>query len=298
MLGTVQFGLDYGIANQAGKPSYDAAREILKAAFDAGIDSLDTAAAYGDSEAVIGRALAELGLTDPFFIVTKIPARPADLPASNIPDWVDRHLAESRRNLRLDVLPMVLLHREDDFDACFDALERAVQRGEIIAAGVSAGSNPQGTRRLVDTGRLDALQVPVNLFDRRFREETGTLRAAAEGNLPVFARSALLQGLAVMPVEAVKRKGEYFSAYLTLREKVDSLAQDAGLTPAELALRFVLSLDGVRRLLFGVDTLEQLRQNVAIASQGPLDADLAQAVDAIVPSLPPALTDPARWPDT
>ena len=72
-LGTVQFGLDYGIANTSGKPSYETARDIIAVAWEGGINTLDTAAAYGDSEEVIGRVLAELNLQGEMQIISKVP---------------------------------------------------------------------------------------------------------------------------------------------------------------------------------------------------------------------------------
>lgn len=296
MLGTVQFGLDYGIANTAGRPDEQTVQSILRAAAEAGIDGLDTAAAYGDSEEVLGRALTETGLAGQFCVITKIPALPDDPPSGGPTAWVRRHLAASREKLRLDCLPVVLLHREADVASCFEELLAAKQRGEVLAVGLSGGNCPAVTREAVDTGRLEALQVPVNLFDRRFREETGTLEAAYSQDLPVFARSALLQGIAAMPVEAIRRKGTFFEPFAELRERLDGLAAGAGLEPVELALRYVLSLRGVSRLLFGVETPEQLQQNVTVASRGPLPEELRAAVDAAVPDLSAELTDPSRWP--
>ncbi|MDD5598133.1 MAG: aldo/keto reductase, partial [Victivallaceae bacterium] len=72
MLGTVQFGLNYGIANSAGKPTYETVREIIKAAYEGGINCLDTAAGYGDSDELIGRALTELKLNDKILIISKV----------------------------------------------------------------------------------------------------------------------------------------------------------------------------------------------------------------------------------
>ena len=73
MLGTVQFGMDYGIANTSGKPDAATVKQILFEAFENGVNALDTAPEYGDSEEVIGKTMAELKLSDKFKIVTKIP---------------------------------------------------------------------------------------------------------------------------------------------------------------------------------------------------------------------------------
>ena len=78
MLGTVQFGLRYGIANTSGKPDLDQVEAIVRAAADGGITALDTAAAYGDSEQVLGLVLQRAGLAGQFTVVSKIPPLPAE----------------------------------------------------------------------------------------------------------------------------------------------------------------------------------------------------------------------------
>jgi aryl-alcohol dehydrogenase-like predicted oxidoreductase len=112
MLGTVQFGLNYGIANVNGKPSYETAKEILKTAYDLGITALDTAAAYGDSEEVLGKALTELGIKDKVTVVTKVPP----IPENTDPEkFIKESLISSLKRLKLDVLPVVLIVEASKF---------------------------------------------------------------------------------------------------------------------------------------------------------------------------------------
>lgn len=73
MLGTAQFGTGYGIANQIGRPSYQTVLKILECAAANGVNCLDTAPTYGDSEKIIGRAIRELGIADRMMVVTKAP---------------------------------------------------------------------------------------------------------------------------------------------------------------------------------------------------------------------------------
>ena len=98
MLGTVQFGMNYGVANTTGKPSFEAVKAILKTAYDGGVTALDTAPAYGDSEEVIGRALSELGLSERFRIVTKIPKLPDGCDAEK---FIAESLENSLRRLKI-----------------------------------------------------------------------------------------------------------------------------------------------------------------------------------------------------
>jgi aryl-alcohol dehydrogenase-like predicted oxidoreductase len=111
MLGTVQFGLDSGGANRAGQPAYNTAREILACAIEHGINCFDTAAAYGGSEAVLGRALRELGVRDRVTVVTKVPPLPAGLNGLEARAMIETSVRQSMQRLGLDVLPLCLFHR-------------------------------------------------------------------------------------------------------------------------------------------------------------------------------------------
>ena len=122
MLGTVQFGMNYGVANTTGKPSFEAVKTILKAAYDGGVTALDTAPEYGDSEEVIGRALDELGLAGRFRIVTKIPKLPEGCDAEK---FIAESLENSLRRLRIERVDAALLHAEEYF-IYLDALKSMV----------------------------------------------------------------------------------------------------------------------------------------------------------------------------
>lgn len=98
-----------------------------------------------------------------------------------------------------------------------------------------------------------------------------------------------------MPVEKIAEK-PYFAEFLPARRKVDAIAAQAGVTNCELAMRYVLSLPGVTRLLVGVDTPQQMKENLRIASAGPLDMELIAKINAAVPELSEAITNPVNWP--
>ena len=111
ILGTVQFGMNYGVANTHGQPSYDTVKMILKEAFDGGVNALDTAPEYGCSEEVIGKALYELGLTDRFKIITKIPQIPEN---TDVEKFIEKSLLKSRERLKTEIISGALIHIEKD----------------------------------------------------------------------------------------------------------------------------------------------------------------------------------------
>ena len=273
MLGTVQFGMNYGVANTTGKPSFDTVRAILKAAFDGGVTALDTAPEYGDSEEVIGRALEELGLSDRFSIVTKIPK----LPAGRDPEkFIAESLENSLRKLRIGRAAAALLHAEEDF-VYLDVLKSMVGKGLIAAAGVSLNTAAHRD----DGENADCLQVPASLLDRRFDGCFGKGRH-------IFVRGAYLQGMLLMPEQRV-----FIPEVLERRRKLEKL----GLPMAELALRCLFAKPGPRSILTGVETLDQLEENIRIAALPPLDECDLRAVEAIAfPELPEMCVSPYFWP--
>ena len=273
MLGTVQFGMNYGVANTTGKPSFEAVKTILKAAYDGGVTALDTAPEYGDSEEVIGRALSELGLSNRFKIVTKIPKLPDGCDAEK---FIAGSLETSLRRLRIDRADAALLHAEKDF-VCLDVLKSMVKRGLIAAAGVSLNTAEHRN----DGNAADCLQVPASLLDRRFDGCFGKGRR-------VFVRGAYMQGMLLMP-----ESGVFIPEVVERRRQLEKL----GIPMAELALRFLFSEPEPKSVLTGVETVEQLEENIRIAALPPLSESDLRAVDEIAfPELPEMCVSPYFWP--
>lgn len=289
-LGTVQFGLPYGIANRSGQPSYETARDIIACVFEGGVTCLDTAAAYGNSEAVIGRALAELSLADRMRVVTKVPSMPGHLNADEADRWVETAVRNSLDALRLEQLPICLFHREEDA-GYFDALARLQARGWIGQIGVSTYL-PEVTARILTGGRAQAIQIPTNILDQRFIR-TGVLEQARRSGVTVFVRSVYLQGLLLMTPD---RLDPFFEPVIRVLPQLNRWAGEAGLTLAELAVQFVLSLNGVTSLVLGVETLEQARDNVRLCGGPPLPPDMLRQIVADIPDLPERLLIPSFWP--
>ena len=273
MLGTVQFGMSYGVANTTGKPTFEAVKTILKTAYDGGVTALDTAPEYGDSEEVIGRALSELGLSDRFRIVTKIPKLPDGCDAEK---FIAESLENSLRKLRIERADAALLHAEGDFPY-LDVLNSMVKRGLIAAAGVSLNT----VAHRDDGENADCLQVPASLLDRRFDGCFGKGRR-------VFVRGAYLQGMLLMPEEKV-----FIAEVRERRRKLEKL----GIPMAELALRYLFSKPEPKSILTGVETVEQLKENIRIAALPPLSESDLRAVEAIAfPELPEMCVSPYFWP--
>lgn len=292
MLGTVQFGMPYGIANRSGQPEYSEVLSILKEAIDGGVNALDTAAAYGTSEEVLGRALRELGVADRMFVVTKVrPLTPEELSNPEAAGRaIEESVHESRRRLRLDRLPGVLFHREAD-GAFVEALVELRRRGFLEHAGVSCNNFPGPAEAFVRSGNVSALQIPGNILDRR-HQQSGIFRLAEDRGIGVYLRSVYLQGLLVMPEGEIP---PHLAEIIPARRRLQSVGDGAGLSLGELSLRYMLSQRGVTSILTGVENVEQVRGNLAAFAAGPLGSDLVEAIDSLALEVPEDVMTPSTW---
>ena len=288
MLGTVQFGLDYGIANSSGKPSYESAREIIKAACDSGINTLDTAAAYGTSEDVIGRALEELQLKNKMLVITKV--LPVNgLSGKDAEDFIFTSIRNSIKKLGCESLDGCLFHREEDFKY-MEFLLKAREKGLVKNAGISID-----TASLLDevlSSGADYVQLPFNILDKRFTGKDFLKKAKAK-SVKLFSRSVYLQGLLLMSEEKITGK---LRDVIPVRRRLEAIAKEKGMSPAELYMRFVLSHDEIDSVLTGVDNVTQLKENIALFAKGPLDKETLERIDKIVPEFPEEIVRPNKWP--
>lgn len=285
MLGTVQFGLNYGIANSAGKPTYETVREIIKAAYEGGINCLDTAAGYGDSEELIGRALMELKLNNKMLIISKVAkVSPQNLGFADAENFIHESVKNSLRRLRSDRLAACLFHVESDLQY-LEILRKLETSGLIAGSGVSLDTNTHCAE--VIASKLQYLQLPYNIFDRRFDD---FLSKAT--NIHIFARSAYLQGLLLMPEEKIKPP---LTCIIPVRRRIEALANEAGLEMSEICFRFVISNTRISSVLVGVDNIEQLKQNLAIIQRGPLPDNLYHQILTMIPDFEEKIIRPSLW---
>lgn len=263
-LGTVQLGLNYGINNTDGKPSQETANAILDCAMEHGINTLDTAGAYGDSEVVIGRWLKTVPREKRPFIVTKA----AGLETGSLETVrhdLQQRVAASKARLGVEQLDMLMLHHFDDYlkdrDHVLRAMEELKAAGEVRMIGTSAYSfHDYG--EIADTG-MDAVQIPINLFDWG-QIENGGLKKLADSGMMIFVRSVYLQGLVFQSPDNLDPRMEFARETLV---KFRRLCGKYGLSPACLAMSYALSLPGVTSLVLGSEKPEQVRQNADLLEQ-------------------------------
>lgn len=289
MLGTVQFGLSYGVANKAGAPAFSEICAMLEEAAAAGINCLDTAAAYGESEEVLGRALTEIGLKDSFFVVSKTPPLAAGLSEGEVEREVRASVERSLKRLQVDWLPLVLLHRDDD-PSHLRALHLCQEAGLIGKCGVSMVRPERGELFLNDPA-LGGIQVPANVLDRRFT--SGITQAAKKAGAWVFARSCYLQGLLLMSDDNTP---EHLRPVIPARNFFKKLAEESGIPLTHLLARAMMSREDIDAVVMGMETRAQLEENVALLQQPPLAPEVMEQLLNFTPDLPAWLIEPPLWP--
>ncbi|WP_180163273.1 MULTISPECIES: aldo/keto reductase [unclassified Acinetobacter] len=280
-LGTVQFGLSYGVANASGQVSLTEVKNILALAHTVGIRTLDTAIAYGNSEACLGQAGVEQ-----FNIVSKLPPLPENV---DVNEWVETQIQASLQRLNLKQLDALLLHRSLDIVesqgvVLQQALQHAVDRGWLKAVGISI-YNPVELEQIIPIWKPDLIQSPLNIFDQRLIQ-SGWLQKLNELGIRVHTRSVFLQGLLLMPEENIPAYFQPWTKYLSAWHK---WCNEKNIEPIAAAIAFLNGITEVENIIVGVDSEAQLQQIVESA-RVQIDTDWQHWAIS-----DKALIEPSRW---
>lgn len=258
-LGTAQFGLRYGIANTLGQVSFEDARTIVEMASASGIDTLDTASAYGESEACLGA----VGVGS-MKVVTKL----AEVPrCGNVGNWVRDQVAASHARLGVGSIYALLLHRprqltEPGGKELFKAMMEMKDSGTVEKIGISI-YGPDELLPTIDRFQLDLVQAPLNLVDRRIHF-TGWLARLKERGIEIHTRSAFLQGLLLMPQESIPTK---FAPWSEVWGGWHKWLADNRASAIATCLAYPLSFPEVDRVIVGVDSVGQMGKIISAAGQ-------------------------------
>jgi aryl-alcohol dehydrogenase-like predicted oxidoreductase len=284
-LGAVQFGLDYGVSNPNGRTMPDEVARILQAARGYGIKILDTAAAYGESESVLGQVM---GPAAGFEIVTKTPVLGH---GADVRLQVRRSFEQSLERLRQDKVYGLLAHNCDDLlgddgDIFYDALRELRDEGVVSKIGASV-YEPDQVRNILERFQIDIIQLPLSIFDQRMHG-SGMIDRLASAGVEIHVRSCFLQGVLLM------RQADLPDHLRPLEERLVVFRQtmaECGLSPLAGALAFVRHCDGVDAVVVGVCSEVQLDE-IAVAAQANFPSGLAVDMLAVDD---PALIDPRNW---
>lgn len=298
MLGTVQLGMAYGVANKTGRPDDGEARRLLCGALDGGVRRIDTARAYGDAELRIGKLLPRRA-TDEIFIVSKLRPLsdcPDDAPAREINGHVDASVYGSCRDLGRSCIDVMMFHRVEDMfrwkGVALTRLDELQARGVIGAIGVSV-YRPDEAIRCLEDPRIAHLQIPFNLLDGRWLESGFQDAIASRPDVNVHVRSVFLQGLLLGPVDIWPAwAGEAHQ----LRAGIDALVVSLSRrNPTDLCIAYVRAFPWVSSLVLGAETAAQFAELIVLSGESPLAKSEVATVRATMGPVPERLLNPALW---
>ena len=251
VLGGAQLGLPYGILNGGETLSREAVARILDTAVSHGIDSIDTAIAYGQSETVIGETAQNR-----FKIISKLPPIPSDM--ANVSQWVRRQIDASLSRLNCSSLEALLLHHPQDLigphgSELYAAINSLLSEKIIERFGVSIYA-PNELDGIIGKFNIDVVQAPLNVFDRRIIGVTDQLSAL---NIEVHVRSVFLQGVLIANPKDRPQRFQPWSEHFA---RFDEWVHSTGMSAMACCLGFALQQPGVTKLVIGTTSKESLAE--------------------------------------
>ncbi len=284
-LGTVQFGLNYGIANTQGQPSQEEVDNIIQYVYDNNINCFDTAQAYGNSEEVLGKAIND---KKDIFVISKLKS---ELFKNDLLENINKSLI----NLKIDSLYGLLLHDSELLYSWKDEyrvlVDRLIEENKIKYFGVSIYTN-EDFELAIENPSIKFIQIPFNIFDQRAISEEW-LKKAKENNKLIFIRSVFLQGLLLMDINKVPENLEIAKKYLHIFE---SYCEKMKVSKNELALSFVNSVAKESLILFGCDNINQAHENiVSFNNLKELDKNIMENIINDFKDMDDKIYNPTKW---
>lgn len=290
VLGTAQLGFSYGIANKLGQPNQEMATSIVWEAWKNGIREFDTAQKYGTSEDVLGKAIHKLGISNKAKIMTKLDPNIDHLDAKAMSRSIDKSLQQ----LGVSRLFGIMFHREEMlslWDKGLDKITKAlVLSGRVKKIGISVYS-PEKAIHALNTEGIDMVQLPSNILDRRF-ENAGIFELADKRKKTIYIRSIFLQGLILMKSREIPPKMAFA---IPVVEKIEYLSNKLGLSRQEMALGYIKSEMPNAYVIFGAETLNQVRENM-IAWRKVIPKSLGKLSRALFANVDEKILNPSLWP--
>lgn len=258
-LGTVQFGLDYGISNLRGMTPIGEVRRILECASSNGIELIDTASVYGDSETVLGQLLQN---ESHFKIITKSP------PIGKVP-LGDFEIAVLRQTFEASLEKLgrrkiygFLVHHAQDLlvpggNRLYEYMLQLKDSQIVSKIGVSIYPRDD-VRHIVSSYPIDIVQLPVNILDQRLWSD-GTIDYLKSRQIEIHARSLFLQGLLLMRLDEIP---SFLAAAIPALRRYHGFLNDSNLSPLDGAYCFARSIPQIDVIVVGVNDRTQLIQNI------------------------------------
>ncbi|MDD5431187.1 MAG: aldo/keto reductase [Candidatus Pacebacteria bacterium] len=290
-LGTVQFGLDYGINNPNGKPPKEKSLEMLKFAYESGIRFFDTAAAYGNAEEILGEFIEKNNLKGKIFITSKLAPNIISENEKDIKGVVENELRKTLAKLHVDKLYGYYLHTPSYVynKEIMAALQNCKNKGLTENIGVSIYEEKDAL--YAAELPVDIIQIPYSVFDQRLNK-TNFFEIAKKNKIKVFARSAFLQGLLFMEENKIP---DYLAEAREYVKDFKKIIGKCGFSPAEASLLFSYNNKAIDGIVFGVDNIDMLKEDIGIAKSGADFSECLKELAGKFENIEKSVIFPSLW---
>lgn len=291
-LGTVQFGMSYGVQGN-GRPYRDKVFDMLSYAIDHGIEQFDTASAYGEAEEILGSYIRNSPeKASKMNLISKL--KPNAFLDAKKNDWakvaVD-NAKESLSKLGVKNFYTYLFHNASFiFDKeAVKAIYTVKEEGLSTHIGVSIYT-PDEAMKALEYSEIDAIQIPYNIFDHRL-DKCEFFKKASEKGIIVYARSSLLQGLAVMDPRCLPERVAFAKDYLL---QYDSICNIYKISRLSAAIGYVTNKQEIDYVVFGVDNKPQLQEYIMLEGAS-IPKDMIRHIREVFIDVPEKLINPVMW---
>lgn len=286
VLGTVQLGLPYGIANSTGKPDAFAAKQLIQTALSCGITEFDTAADYGTSEEVLGATLKNIQNSEPIKIITKT--------GITDPLKIEDSLLTSLNNLQVKKVYGLLFHKESILDSLSSAFENVIislkNKNSVEKIGISV-YEPKNALVAINSGLFDIVQFPANILDRRFLK-SDIIKHAQKKNVDLYIRSVFLQGFFFLKPESLPQNMQFSNGTLT---QLNAVANRVGVPLPALSMSYVKATFPNAKVIVGAEKAEQVKELCNYWQQDVKHSVFGE-IDDLIKSMDTRIIDPRVWP--
>ena len=301
VLGTVQLGGNYGIANTTGQPNKKQCQALIKMAIANGVIYLDTARAYGNSEEMIGQSLKG-GWEGRAKIISKLSPLddcPQDVHNSTLQAFVDASIFKSCSALRVQKIDVLMLHRVShltDWNGGVWQRLLDLQSSRVIGELGASVQTPEELAKALRVSEIHYIQMPYNLLDWRWDSIIPEILATkASRKLIIHVRSALLQGL-LPSIDDENWRRANVAQGSSIRDWLASHVLSCNrLNITDLCLNYVNALPWVDGIAIGIDNMSQLIENINHFNLQPLNAVQVENIQNTRPKLNKDTLNPALW---
>ncbi len=291
-LGTVQFGMDYGVQGGT-QPSKGAVEEILSCALNKDIDHFDTASVYGNAEEILGHYIKKNSekAAKMHFVSKLAPKAFSEKPKYIWKDIVRKGMQETLRKLNISMLEAFLFHNaEYIFDEnAVHALYCACQENMAKKIGVSIYT-PQEAMKVLEYEEIKVIQIPYNVFDQRL-DQCGFFEKAEKKGIEIYARSSMLQGLMLMNPDHLPENMRFAKGYI---KRFLSVCEEYQISPLRAAVCYVGRHPGIDYVVFGVDNKVQLLEYLSMQKE-VISEDMIKTLQREFEDVEEKLINPVLW---